>query len=290
MKLATIGIIAKPHPDEILPVVPQLLAWLKQRHIRVLYDNETARCLKTSDGVPREQLPGQVDLVIVLGGDGTLLAAARVTHEHNVPILGVNLGSLGFLTEITLDEMYPVLEDILADRHKIDRRRMLEAGIVRAGETTAHYRALNDVVLHKAALARMIDYAVEVDNVFVSMFRADGLIVSTPTGSTAYSLAAGGPILFPSLDAFLITPICPHMLTNRPLVIPGNAQIEVKLKSAKDSVYVTVDGQVGLELHEKDILRVAKSDYYIQLIVSPQRDYFQVLRSKLRWGEGRSRG
>lgn len=287
MKLPTVGIIAKPHPDEILPVVPRLLDWLNQHRLRVLYDEETARCLRASDGLPRENLPGQVDLVIVLGGDGTLLAAARVTHEHNVPILGVNLGSLGFLTEITLDEMYPVLEDILAHRHKIDRRRMLEASVVRAGQTIASYRALNDVVLHKAALARMIDYAVEVDTVFVSMFRADGLIVSTPTGSTAYSLAAGGPIVFPSLDAFLITPICPHMLSNRPLVVPGSAQVEVKLKSAKDSVYATVDGQVGLELREKDTLRVSNSDYFIQLVVSPRRDYFQVLRSKLRWGEGR---
>lgn len=287
MKLATVGIIAKPHPDEILPVVPGLLDWLKQHRLRVLYDEETARCLQASDGLPREKLPGQVDLVIVLGGDGTLLAAARVTHEHNVPILGVNLGSLGFLTEITLDEMYPVLEDILAHRHKIDRRRMLEACVVRASQTIASYRALNDVVLHKAALARVIDYAVEVNGVFVSMFRADGLIVSTPTGSTAYSLAAGGPIVFPSLDAFLITPICPHMLSNRPLVVPGSAQVEVKLKSAKDSVYATVDGQVGLELREKDTLRVSKSDYFIQLVVSPRRDYFQVLRSKLRWGEGR---
>jgi len=287
MKLTTVGIIAKPHPDEILPVVPPLIDWLKQHGSRVLYDEETARCLETSDGIPREKLPGQVDLLIVLGGDGTLLAAARVTHEHNVPILAVNLGSLGFLTEITLDEMYPLLEDILADRHKIDRRRMLETSVRRAGQTIARYRALNDVVLHKAALARMIDYVVEVDAVFVSMFRADGLIVSTPTGSTAYSLAAGGPILFPTLDAFIITPICPHMLTNRPLVVPGNAQVEVKLKSAKASVYVTVDGQVGLELGEHDTLHVAKSDYFIQLVVSPRRDYFQVLRSKLRWGEER---
>lgn len=287
MPIRTVGIISKPKPEDICPLVPRLLDWLAERKLRVLFDQETARCLGRSDGVPRAEVPQQADLLVVLGGDGTLLAAARLMDRNPVPILAVNLGALGFLTEITLEEMYAVLEDVLAGRHQTSRRGMLEAEVLRNAKPVAAYRALNDAVLHKAALARMLDYAVEIDGAYVSFFRADGLIVSTPTGSTAYSLAAGGPILFPSLDAFLITPICPHMLSNRPLVVPDTARIEIELKSAEESAYLTVDGQVGMELHEGDRVAIRKSDRFIDLVLSPHRDYFQVLRSKLRWGEGR---
>lgn len=287
MPIRAVGIISKPKPEDICPRVPPLLDWLAQRKLRALFDRETAHCLGRTDGLPREEIPKQVDLLVVLGGDGTLLAAARLVDEHKVPILAVNLGSLGFLTEITIDEMYTVLEDVLAGRQQTSRRRLLEAEVRRGGKAVASYRALNDAVLHKTDMARMLDYAVDIDGVFVSQFRADGLIISTPTGSTAYSMAAGGPIVFPSLEAFLITPICPHMLTNRPLVIPATAQIDVRLKSAQESPYLTVDGQVGMELQEEDTVRVRKSDRVIELITSPNRNYFQLLRSKLRWGEGR---
>ncbi|MFQ5816669.1 MAG: NAD(+)/NADH kinase [Terriglobia bacterium] len=283
--MRAVGIISKPKPEDICPLVPGLLDWLAHRKLRALFDQETARCLGRSDGHPREEIPRQVDLLVVLGGDGTLLAAARLVDEHKAPILGVNLGALGFLTEITLDELYPVLEDVLAGRHHTSRRRMLEAEVRRGETAVASYRALNDAVLHKAALARMIDYAVAIDGAFVSLFRADGLIISTPTGSTAYSLAAGGPVVFPSLDAFLITPICPHMLSNRPLVIPDTAEIQVQLKSAAESVYLTVDGQVGMKLRDGDQVAVRKSNRFIELVTSPERNYFELLRNKLRWGE-----
>ncbi len=287
MAIRAVGIISKPKPEDICPLVPRLLDWLKQRNLRVIFDEETAHCLGRADGVPRTEILPQVDLLIVLGGDGTLLAAARLVDARPVPILAVNLGALGFLTEITLEEMYTVLEDVLAGRHHTSRRGMLEAEVVRGGKATARYRALNDAVLHKAALARMLDYAVEIDGAFVSLFRADGLIISTPTGSTAYSLAAGGPIVFPSLDSFVITPICPHMLTNRPLVVPDSSRIEVHLKSVSESAYLTVDGQVGTELSQGDTVVVRKSDRSIELITSRKRTYFEVLRNKLRWGEGR---
>lgn len=287
MKLKAIGIIAKPKKEDICAIVPKLLDWLEQRGIRALCDLETAGCLGRKDGTPRAEIAPQVDLLLVLGGDGTLLAAVRLVESHKVPVLGVNLGYLGFLTEITVDEIYEVLEDVLADRHKINRRTMLEAELSRAGKHVVGYRCLNDVVTHKAAMARIVDFDVTIDSKFVSHIRADGLIVSSPTGSTAYSLAAGGPIVLPSADVMLITPIAPHMLTNRPLIIPGESSVEVQVgnTSEQEAVYITVDGQVGEEVHHGDRLRVRRSDRVVDLIVSPHRDYFEVLRSKLRWGE-----
>lgn len=285
MKLKAVGIISKPKKEDICAVAPRLLDWLAQHKIKAVCDRETVACLDQKDGTPREQIPAQVDLLVVLGGDGTLLAAARFVQEHNVPILAVNLGSLGFLTEIRLEEVYDVLEAVLADRHGVDTRRMLQAEVTREGRALARYHALNDVVLHKAALARIVDFDVSIDARFVSRIRADGLIFSTPTGSTAYSLSAGGPIVLPNVAAMVMTPIAPHMLTNRPLVIPGESRIEVQVHNPGEAVYVTVDGQVGEELGSSDRVRVQKSDRVIQLVVSPNRDYFQVLRSKLRWGE-----
>ncbi|MBI4466439.1 MAG: NAD(+)/NADH kinase [Acidobacteria bacterium] len=285
MKLKTVGIISKPKKEEICAVAPGLLEWLQQRGLQAVCDQETTQCLGQSGGVPREAIASRVDLIVVLGGDGTLLAAARLLHPHPVPLLAVNLGSLGFLTEITLDEMYAVLEAVLADRHQLDTRRMLDAEVERPDRAITRYSALNDVVLHKAALARIVDFDVSVGGRFVSRIRADGLILATPTGSTAYSLSAGGPIVLPSVEAMVVTPIAPHMLTNRPLVIPGESRVEVQLHSPSEAVYVTVDGQVGEELHSGDCVRVERSDRVVQLIVAPSRDYFQILRSKLRWGE-----
>lgn len=285
MKLRTVGIISKPKKEDVCTVAPGLIDWLRRHKLEVICDNETAKCLDQTGGVGREKIPPQVDLIIVLGGDGTLLAAARHVQEHDVPLLAVNLGSLGFLTEVTLDEIYTALETILAGKPEVDSRRLLDAQVCRHGQVIARYRALNDVVLHKAALARIVDFDVSIDSSFVSRIRADGLILSTPTGSTAYSLSAGGPIVLPSVDAMVITPIAPHMLTNRPLLIPGESQVEVQVHNPGEAVYVTVDGQVGEELQTGDRVRARKSDRFIRLIVSPHRDYFKVLRSKLRWGE-----
>ena len=287
MDLKAVGIISKPKKDDVCSVAPQLLEWLEQHDIRAEIDEETAGCLDRRDGLPREEITPKVDLLVVLGGDGTLLAAVRLVNRHRVPILGVNLGYLGFLTEITVDEVCSVLDDILADRHQLSRRTMLEAELVRGGGRVATYAALNDVVLHKAAMARIIAMDVSVDGKLVSHIRADGLIIGSPTGSTAYSLSVGGPIVLPSVDAMLVTPIAPHMLTNRPLVIPGDCTVEVQVGNVhqEEAVHITVDGQVGEEILQGDRLCVRRSDRYVDLVVSPNRDYFQVLRSKLRWGE-----
>ncbi len=284
MKLKAVGIISKPKKEDICAVAPQLLDWLAQHNLRGVYDEETAGCLDRNDGVKRDQIPPNVDLLIVLGGDGTLLATVRLVEKHPVPILGVNLGHLGFLTETTVKEVYQLLEDVLADRHRLDRRVMLEAEVERNGRRVAVHQALNDVVLHKAAIARIVDLDVSIDGVFVSHIRADGLIVASPTGSTAYSLAAGGPIVLPSVDAMVVTPIAPHMLTNRPLIIPGDSTVEVSLRHRDETVHVTVDGQVSEEVQEGDRLRVRRSARVVELIVSPRRNYFDVLRRKLRWG------
>jgi NAD+ kinase len=285
MKLRAVGIISKPKKEDICAVAPRLLEWLKQQKLEAIYDEETAKCLGLSGGTPRDEIPSQADLLVVLGGDGTLLATARLLDAGDVPILAINLGSLGFLTDITLEEMLPALEDVLAGRHRLEARQRLYAEVERKGEVVARYHALNDIVVHKSALARILDFDVSMDGRFVSSFRADGLILATPTGSTAYSLSAGGPIVLPSVEAMVVTPIAPHMLSNRPLVLPGSARVEVNVASPGESAYVTVDGQIGEELSAGACVRVRASDRPVQLVASPTRDYFQVLRSKLHWGE-----
>jgi NAD+ kinase len=282
--IRTVGIIAKPLREELGTVVPELVRWLEARGVRVLLDEAAAEAAGLR-GTPRESLAGKTELLVVLGGDGTLLAAARVAVDWNTLILPANLGGLGFLTSVTLDELYPLLEQVLAGEQQTSARMMLLAEVVREAEIIERYRALNDVVLNKAALARMIDFDLRVDGSFVCSSRADGIILATPTGSTAYSLAAGGPILDPLLDAFVVTPICPHTLTYRPLVLPDTVRIEVNFVSGEEPVYLTVDGQVGVELKQRDIIRVTKAAKKLQLIRAPHKTYFEVLRSKLRWGE-----
>lgn len=284
--IRAVGIVSKPIREVVCAVVPPLLEWLHERKIQTFLDTEGQSCLDASGpGIPRELLAKKVDLLIVLGGDGTLLSAARALHGHNVPILAVNLGALGFLTSVTLEELYPVLEHALAGRHRSSERMMLEAAVSHNGATAEPQPALNDAVVTKSALARMLDFDVYVDKNHVGRYRADGLIVATPTGSTAYSLAAGGPIVHPDLDAFVITPICPHMLTNRPLVIPGGAHIEVDFSAAEEPVYLTLDGQIGLQLGSTDRVTITKSPNKVKLVRPPDKTYYEILRSKLRWGE-----
>jgi NAD+ kinase len=280
------GIVCKPIRDLVSSVVPPLIAWLRERNIEVFVDKEAQACVDLPvPALPREALGEKIELLIVLGGDGTLLSATRALGSHRVPILGVNLGGLGFLTSVTRDEMYPVLEQVLAGQHTTSERMMLDAGIFRSGKIVELQCALNDAVINKAALARMLDFDVYVDGLSVGRYRADGLVVATPTGSTAYSLAAGGPIVHPQLDAFVITPICPHMLTNRPLVVPDTARIEIDIAPGEEPVYLTLDGQVGFQLEPRDRISVKKSANRVAFIRSPQKTYFEVLRSKLRWGE-----
>jgi NAD+ kinase len=284
--IQTAGIISKPNRELLSSVVPPLIQWLRGRKIAVLVDQETQECVDCgSPAVARDAIAAQVDLLIVLGGDGTLLSAARALGSHKVPILAVNLGGLGFLTSVTLDELYPLLEQVLAGKHRTSERMMLDATILRAGHPDERQCALNDAVANKAALARMLDFDVHVDGNHVGRYRADGLVVATPTGSTAYSLAAGGPIIDPDLDAFVITPICPHMLTNRPLVVPDTARIDLDFTAAEEPVYMTLDGQIGFQLKPKDRVTITKSKSRVALVRPPSKTYFEVLRSKLKWGE-----
>jgi NAD+ kinase len=286
MTIKKIGIVSKPKKAEIREIVPQLAEWLHKRDIEVSIDKETGSILESSEKcLTRNELPGKVDLLIVLGGDGTLLAAARALYRHEVPIFAVNLGDLGFLTVITRDEMYAALEGVLSGNYRSERRVQIEGELVRADEALSTFRALNDVVLNKGAIARIHDFEVYADGEFISNYKSDGLIISTPTGSTAYSLAAGGPVVSPTVEAFIVTPICAHTLTNRPLVLQDSANIEIVVKSQREAAYLTVDGQVGIATHSEDIIRVRKSDSFVELIQPPQRNYYEILRQKLKWGE-----
>ena len=285
MKLKTVGIIAKPRQASVSAVVPGLIEWFKKRKIVAILDEESAGCLDRDDGVPRKDIPGKADLLVVLGGDGTLLAAGRLIRDFSVPILAVNMGHLGFLTEVSLEELYETLEDILADRYELDPRYLLEATVFRDDSETARYIAVNDVVLHKTSLARIVDFELSLDGSFAANIRADGLILSSPTGSTAYSLSAGGPVVLPNVEAMIITPIAPHMLNSRPLVIPASSRIDVKFTFRDDSIYLTADGQTGQELLPGDAVCVQKTGDAMRLIRSSKRDFFEILRDKLRWGE-----
>ncbi len=280
-----IGIITKHTENEAVKIVKGLTDWLEKRERSVLLDRETALRMRVDNGVLRSRLPEMADMIVAIGGDGTLLSAARVVGDSGVPILAVNLGSLGFITAITLEELYPVMERIVAGECEFDERMMLVSHVHRMGERVANYSVLNDVVINKGALAKIIDIRAYVDDLYLSTFKADGLIISTPTGSTAYSLSAGGPIVYPTMNCILLTPICPHTLTNRPLVVPDDMVIKAELKSQETDVLLTLDGQVGFGLRENDIIEVKKSESSLKLIKSPFKDHFEILRTKLKWGE-----
>jgi len=281
-----IGILSRPRREQLSVVVPPLLKWLEARGVKPVLDEETAAALLgNSKGRSRSLVADASQLLLVLGGDGTMLAAARLAAPRRIPILPVNMGSLGFLTSFTLDELYPALEETLAGHASISQRVMLQADLVRSGSVIDSQCALNDAVIHKGALARMIQLELSINSDFVCRYRADGLIVSSPTGSTAYSLSANGPIVHPSVEAFVITPICPHMLSDRPLVIQDSSCIEVGLNGDVESVYLTIDGQRGIPMQPTDILRVRRAEQHLQLIQPPKKPYFEILRSKLKWGE-----
>jgi len=280
-----IGIIAKPKLTTVSTVVQELMEWCTARQIQALLDKETAVLTDQSEGLERKNLVAASDLIVVLGGDGTLLSVARVMDSHSVPILAVNFGSLGFLTEITLEETFATLQSVLDHGATSQSRMMVDVAVLRENGCVAEYRALNDVVLTKGALARIIDIDVNIDNRFVATYKADGLIVSTPTGSTAYALSAGGPIVYPTLGAMLVTPIASHTLTFRTLVVPDTVTVEMSLKAIQESVYLTVDGQVGLALKGEDRIRVRKSAIALELIESSNKNFFDILRRKLKWGE-----
>ncbi|MGD0283780.1 MAG: NAD(+)/NADH kinase [Dissulfurispiraceae bacterium] len=279
-----IGIICKTGRAEPAEILKQLLPWLGNKGYEVLIDEETAALLGT-EGYSRAQIPSLVDMVIVFGGDGTMLGVARLIGARGVPILGVNLGGLGFITEVNRDELFDVIDKILSGKYSLEERIMLTARVYRNNNTVADFTVLNDVVINKGALARIIELETYVDSRYVTTFRADGLIISTPTGSTAYSLAAGGPILYPTLNSIILTPICPHTLTNRPIVLPDGVTIVVTLRAAGEDVFLTLDGQIGFPLQRDDTVEIMKASFTTRLLIPGERDYFHILRTKLKWGE-----
>jgi NAD+ kinase len=282
--IETIGLVSKPRSDSAARIVPEMVAWLTERNIQLRIDPETAAYAGRGDSLPREEVPQGAQLVIVLGGDGTLLSAARAIGGRDIPLFAVNLGGLGFLTAITIEDIYPQLERALRGDFRISRRRMLHCELWRGDDLLAAYEALNDIVLTKAEIARMIDLEVQVDQNFVCVYKADGLIIATPTGSTAYSLSAGGPIVYPSVAALAITPICPHMLTNRPVIVSDESVIHVINRGNDATTYLTIDGQLGELLNCDDRVYCRRSENSISLIRPPDMQFFDVLREKLKWG------
>jgi NAD+ kinase len=285
-----IGIVLKPHQPDALKTICDLVVWLAERDITLVGGPEIEReriAHQTGCAVPQvesDELAAEVDLMLVLGGDGTMIATARMVGDHEVPVLGVNYGGLGYLAEFRIQELYSALESILSGNYRLDRRVMLAVELRRGEEAPKTSRVLNDVVINKSALARIIEIETYFDRYYVSSFRADGLIVSTPTGSTAYNLSAGGPVIFPSMNAVVITPICPFTLSNRPIVVPDNAEIELLLKTDNEEVALTLDGQVGFEMKVGDRVVIRKSRTTFNIIQPSNRNYFDVLRDKLRWG------
>ena len=274
----SVGVVVKPGHEEALRTAHELSKWVSERGIRVAGDPRSATEHDSGEFV------NECELIVVLGGDGTMISTARLIGDNEVLVLGVNYGSLGYLTDFRIEELFPSLEAVFAGNYAIDRRVMLKVELIRDGETEATGRVLNDVVINKAALARIIEIEVKLNTLFVNSFRADGLIAATPTGSTAYSLSAGGPIIYPSMNAMVLTPICPFTLTNRPLVIPDSADVELELKDENEGVVLTLDGQIGYPMRAHDRVTIRKSSTTFNLVQPPNRNYFDVLRNKLKWG------
>lgn len=284
--MTRIAIVCKSQREELRQILPELIGWLRQRGYEPLLDREGGRYTTAAPAVDSAEMPSWwPGLVIVLGGDGTLLGAARIFATAGTPILGVNLGFLGFLTEVRLADLYSTLEGWCANCYELDQRAMIHCELWRGGTRHSSHEALNDVVVTKADMARMGDFAVELGGKSVARFRADGVIVSTPTGSTAYSLAANGPILTPDVDAMVVTPICPHLLTLRPLVLRGDAALVVRVESVPNLGLMTVDGQQVVELHRDDEVHCCRSSYTVKLVRLSDGGFFNALRSKLSWGE-----
>jgi NAD+ kinase len=284
--MTRVAIVCKPRKEELVQLLPELIAWLRQHDYEPLLDSEGGTYSQAAPIVDRAEMPAHTPgLVVVLGGDGTLLSVARIFAATGTPILSVNLGSLGFLTEVRLGDLYATLESWCANCHTLDARAMLHSEVWRDGELVTSYEALNEVVVSKGDIARMGEFAVELDGKRVARFRADGIIVSTPTGSTAYTLAANGPILTPDVDALVVTPICPHLLTLRPIVLRGDSNLTVRVEGVPTQCLLTVDGQTGFELRVGDEVRCRRSSYTVKLVRLSESGFFDALRSKLSWGE-----
>ena len=282
------GLVIKHNVPKATQLALEVTSWLEARQCKVFVADEAKEfCKLRADipAIPKEELPAKCDMAIVFGGDGTFLSLARLMIWKTIPVIGVNLGQLGFLTEIKIDEVYDTLEEVLMGNYRLQERSMLEACVKRDDKELFCLPVLNDVVITKSAIARVIDFDLALNDVQVARLKADGLIVSTPTGSTAYSLAAGGPIVHPQVNGTVITAICPHSLNVRPIVIPDDAMITVKLLQKDGDIMLTLDGQFGYELHQGDVISVTKyARHKLQIVQSPKRDYFELLRTKLKLG------
>jgi NAD+ kinase len=282
--MKNIGFICKPGIQEPVDLVRKILPWLQERECRVFLETDVASALGIK-GYKRDEIPGLVDLVVALGGDGTMISAARHVAGRNVPIMGVNLGGLGFITQTNKCDIFTALDKALHGDCPVEKRIMLDAVLISESRESNRFTGLNDIVINKGALARMIEIEAVVDGSYLTTYRADGLIISTPTGSTAYSLAAGGPILYPTLGCIVVTPICPHVLTNRPLVLPDDRSIRVTLKNDSEQVNLTVDGQAGCPLKQGDMVEIRKSAHITRILDTGFCNHFELLRTKLKWGE-----
>jgi NAD+ kinase len=284
--MRSVAIISKPQKEELFTLLPDLVLWMRAHGFAPILDAVSGNYTQEAPIMPRhEMLAAKPELVVVLGGDGTLLSAARIFAKANVPILSVNLGSLGFLTEVRLADLYPTLEGWCQDCCTIEQRAMLHAELFRDGKLHSAYEALNDVVMSKGAIARMGEFTVKLFDQVAASFRADGVIVSTPTGSTAYTLSANGPILVPDVDAMVITPVCPHLLTIRPMVVRGDSQVNVSIEGVADQTFLTIDGQEAIQLRIGDELHCRRSEHNVKLVRMGATGFFDVLRTKLKWGE-----
>jgi len=283
--MRVIGVVVKRGRTQAIELARELVAWVTSRGLATLVESDNAGAIGAGRGTNKEDIIAEADLIVVLGGDGTLLSVARLMQQRAVPILGVNLGGLGFLTAVTTDELMPMIEQVLAGKYRVDHRMTLDVTLWRGTTALAERQVLNEAVITKGALARVIDLDTRVDEQEVCVYKADGLIVTTPTGSTAYSLSAGGPIVYPSLGVMVLSPICPHTLNNRPIVLPDTAVVRVTVRSPDEDVVLTLDGQEGMKLHSDDVVEVRKGSSSVPLIATESRTYFDVLRSKLRWGE-----
>jgi NAD+ kinase len=285
LQMKNIGIVAKRNQPKAIALARRLVTWLRRKRRTALLEAEVAKALHLADGVSKQEMMARADLVIVLGGDGTLLSVARHSGTRRVPVLGVNLGGLGFLTDVRPEEIFPALERVFGGQYQLEQRSMLEAAAMRNGKVVQRFQALNDVVINKGALARILDLETSVDGMPICTYKADGLIVATPTGSTAYSLSAGGAIVEPSVGVVLVSPICPHTLTQRPIVLPARSHLRIAVRSPDEDVVLTVDGQEGMKLANNDVVEVRPSKNRVLLVRSPTHSFFELLRTKLRWGE-----
>ena len=283
--MRTIGVVAKRGRAQAVELARELVTWLTRHGLTALVEADGATLVAAGVTASKADMIARADLIVVLGGDGTLLSVARLMQERAVPILGVNLGGLGFLTAVTTDELMPMIERILTGNFRVDQRMTLAVTLRRGDATFAERQVLNEAVITKGALARIIDLDTTVNGQELCIYKADGLIVTTPTGSTAYSLSAGGPIVHPSVGVMVLSPICPHMLTNRPMVLPDSAVVHVSVRSPDEDVVLTLDGQEGMKLHSGDAVEIRRGASTVPLVQSETRSYFDVLRSKLRWGE-----